>query len=365
MQVVNPIRILILTYQGAVAGSTMSISYLCKGLAEKGHKVVLACRKESLYNDLLYGSNVQIEHLPFSGKWDRITMRLIRDIVRKENIQIINAQASKDRYNSIFARWIYKLPVKLIHTRRQVPLSVGGLQSWFYTKGTDQVVAVSKGVKDALVEKGIPAKHITIIYNGTPTEKYEVIKDEKIAELKKTYKLISSDIVLGCVSRLKKQEQLIQALQLIKTPLTVFFLGITKKELEARIQTDCEPHKIHFLGVIDSKEALNFYPLFDLLVLASISEGLSQALLESMFLEVPVIATNAAGNPDLIEHNENGLLFEDGDSNDLANQINRIISDKYLSESLSENGKRTAHENFSIQKTIENYEQFFYDLLKN
>ena len=365
MQTTNPFRILTLTYQGAIAGSTMSVSYLCRGLAEKGHKVVLACKKDSLYNKLLSGTDVQIEYLPFSSKWDRTTMRMIRDIVEKENIQIINVQASKDRYNSIFARWIYKLPVKLVHTRRQIPLSVGGLQSWFYTKGTDQIVAVSKGVKEALVKKGIPSKHITVIHNGTPIEKYSVINDKQVDLLRKKYNIKPTDIVIGCVSRCKKQEQIIQALKHIKQPHTVFFVGIHAKDIEKKIDPYCKPHTIHYCGSIEPTEALNYYKLFNQFILPSISEGLSQSLLEAMFLGVPVIATNAAGNPDLITDGENGLLFEDKDSKGLADKINLLIEDKDLSQKLSENGKQTAHENFSIKKTIENYEVFFNNLINN
>lgn len=364
MQNKESLRILIITYQGGIAGSTMSVSYLCRGLSNKGHKAILACTKESMYKDLLADTDVEVIHLPFTGKTDRTSMRMIRDIVLREKIQIINAQASKDRYLTIFARWLYKLPVKLIHTRRQVPLSVGGLQSWFYTKGTDRIVAVSKGIKDALAKKGIPQKHISVIYNGTPTEKYKAINATHVEAIKKKFNLKPSDVVLGCVSRLKKQEQLIEALKHIETPLTVFFIGITKEQLQERIDTNCPQHKIHFLGTIDARETLHYYKIFDLNVLPSISEGLSQALLEAMFLGVAVIATDAAGNPDLIQHNENGLLFKDGDIEGLKNAIHSIISDEKLSKRLAENGKKTAHENFSINKTIENYEQFFYDLLE-
>ncbi len=291
-------------------------------------------------------------------------MRSIRDIVKKEDIQIINAQASKDRYNSIFARWIYKLPVKLVHTRRQVPMSVGGAQSWFYKIGTDQIIAVSGGVKDALIKKGIPSNHITVIYNGTPVEKYDVIDEKQIISLKKEYNIKPDDIVIGCISRLKNQHQIIQALKFIKRPITVFLLGVTKKDIEGKIDPYCPPHKIHYCGNIEPIKALNYYKLLNQFILPTLNEGLSQSLLEAMFLGVAVIATNVPSNPELIKNGENGLLFEDNDIKGLAKNINQLIEDKELSKKLSENGKKTAHNNFSINKTIENYEQFFNNLLK-
>ncbi len=355
---------MLITFQGGVAGSTLSVSYLCKGLSEKGHNVVLACPQDSMYKDLLKDSKVKIEHLPFKSKWDKVTMRMIRDIVQRENIQIINAQASKDRYNTIFARWIYKLPVKLIHTRRQVSLSVGGLQSWFYTKGTDKIVAVSNGIKDSLVSKGIPKKHIKVIYNGTPTEKYEQIDKQKVEKLKSELGLKPDDFVIGCISRCKKQEQIIQTLQHIEIPVKVVFVGINSHDIENRIEPFCEPHTIHYCGHMEPKEAINYHKLFDIFILPSSSEGLSQSLLEAMYLGVPVIATNAAGNPDLVQHMENGLLFKDADIEGLAENIKLLMNDKALYQKLKENGEYTAQKKFSIENTIENYENFFYELIE-
>lgn len=344
----------------------MSVSFLAKGMAERGHHVSLGCKKNSLYNSLLEGTNVKIEHLPFSSKWDRVSIQKIKDIVHRDQINIINAQSSYDRYLSIFAKWLYKLPVKLVHTRRQMPLSVGGLQSWFYTKGTDQIIAVSKGVKTALVKKGFSENHVTVIYNGTPAEKYANIDEAKTISLKQKYGLSESDFIVGSVSRLKKQIQLYEALKFIEQPLTVFFIGISANDLGVKLDDIAtKHHHIHFCGSIDPSEVLNYYKLFNLYVLPSTTEGLSQAILEAMFLALPVIATNAGGNPDLIKHMENGILFDDGDIESLAEAISSIRNDKNLALRLSEASRKTAREDFSIERTMDNYEIFFRKLISN
>ena len=358
------LRILILTYEGSIAGSTMSVSFLCRGLAERGHHVVLGCKKDSLYPELLKNDKVKIIHLPFSSKWDFTSIKNIRDIVGKEKINLINAQASYDRYLSIFAKWIYKLPIKLVHTRRQMPLSIGGIQSWLYTKGTDQVVAVSQGVKNALVKKGFPDHHVTVIHNGTPAEKYTNIEQKKVTLLKQRYNLKDTDFVVGSVSRLKKQIQLFESLKFIEHQITVFFVGITAKDIGAEKNNPIlSHHKVHFCGSIEPKEVLYYYKLFNLYVLPSTTEGLSQAILEAMYLELPVITTNAGGNPDLIQHGKNGFLFEDGDIKTLAELITKVKENNHLAKSLSEGSKQTAHIDFSINRTIDNYEKLFLKLL--
>lgn len=362
----TPLRILILTYEGVIAGSTMSITYLAKGLTEKGHQVIVACKKESLYPRLLKDTKVQIEHLPFASKWDRKSIQGIRDLVLKYQIEIINAQASYDRYLSIFARWIYKLPVKLVHTRRQMPLSVGGIQSWFYTKGTDQIIAVSQGVKDALVKKGTPENHVKVIYNGTPKEKYQNIDPAKIKLLEEKYALPEDGRVIGCISRLKKHIQVVKALEYIDEPLTAFFVGFTAEEIGIEeVNKARQKHTLHFLGLVDPTEVLAYYKLFNLYILPSTTEGLSQAILEAMYMGLPILATRAGGNPDLVKEMENGLLFEDDNAKELAEKLQLILNNKQLASSLSKGALHTAHHTFSIENTIENYQNYFFELRDN
>ena len=100
-------NILFLTYQGDVAGSTNSISYLAKGLAEKGHHVVMGCREDSVLFKMLQKTKVQCEPMTFRKKFDWQNIQHIKNIVKKHNIELINAQSSKDRYSSIFTNWLF------------------------------------------------------------------------------------------------------------------------------------------------------------------------------------------------------------------------------------------------------------------
>lgn len=360
------LSILFLTYQGDVAGSTNSIAYLAKGLAERGHEIHIGIRRESLLWKLLEGTKVNRIAMTFRGKFDFNNWRQIRDVVKAHKIQLINAQSSHDRYTSIFANWRYGLKVKIVHTRRQMPLSMGGpLQLLLYNKATDGVVAVGEQVKDGLAKLGIKDRHIKVIHNGTPTSKYDHIDYAKVESLKEKFNLKASDFVLGCVSRIKNQIQIIKALKLIKEPITAIFCGIEPTpEMLTVINEFPVKHTIHFEGQVESSEVLNYYKLFDAKILASTMEGLSQSLLESMALEVPVTATAFAGNLDLINNGENGLLFDDNDIEQIAQNILLLKNDEVLSERLKANGKHTALVTFNIENTISNYEQYFSSLIK-
>lgn len=358
-------NILFTTYQGHNEGSTQSITFLCKGLSDRGHNVYLACREESFIYELIQNTNVKIIPMVFKGKLDRKNIKHIKKVVEDYKIDLINAQASLDRYSTMFAKWFYKLDVKLVHTRRQKPESDGlFIQTWLYSKKTDKIVAVSDGVKQGLVKLGIPWDHVKVIHNGTPKSKYEKIDPEITHSLKEYYGIKKGDKVIGCVSRKKKQIQILEALKYLDFPVKMIFVGITEppnfKEIKSTFQVD---HRVFFEGKIPPERVLAHYALFDIKILASTMEGLSQSLLESMAMGVPVIATAASGNLDLIKDGENGLLFQDGDVQEIAQKIKYLFDNPLVWEKLSLAGKKTALEDFSIEKVISNYEEFFLSLV--
>ncbi|WPP52542.1 glycosyltransferase family 4 protein [Catalinimonas niigatensis] len=360
-------NILIVSQHAGMAGSTYSITYLAKGLSERGHKVYVACPANTLMQQLLISSKVQHIPMQIRNKLDRQNIRHIAQMVKEHQIDIIDAQSSKDRYTTILARWYYKLPVKLVHTRRQLALSVGILgQSWFYEKGTDKIIAVSRGVKQSLVNIGISAEHIKVIYNGTPREKYDKLDLQKVKDLKEKYAITAGDFVIGCVARRKEQDQLLNAIALLDQPVKVIFVGIeSEKNFQEIISGYGLPHKVHFTGAVPNTEVLNYYPLFDIKILPSKIEGLSQSLLEAMALKIPVIATDLGGNGELIEEGKNGYLFENENIQQLASLIDQLRQSENLRRQLGEYGQHTALDTFSIDRTIQRHELLFQQLCQD
>jgi L-malate glycosyltransferase len=361
------VNILLITQEDILAGSSFSVSYLAKGLQQRGHHVVVAARGGSVLHEILKDSNVTFEALSIRSRVDWGAIRQLVDLVKTHRIQVINAQSSKDRYITVLAKFFYHLPVILIHTRRQISMSVGGfMQNIIYVKGTDKIVAVSEGVKQSLVSKRIPANHIRVIYNGTPKEKYERIDSLSIQSLKQRFSISQDEIVIGCIARRKKQDQLLRSLDLIGKPVKVILVGIQEDEELRGIRSAWKlPHQIFYEGEVDSQKALNYYGIFTCTILCSVTEGLSQGLLESMYLGVPVIATAAAGNIDLVKHEYNGLLFPDENINALADCIKMIHSNPDLYRKLVSGGITTASDTFSIDRTVHTYEEFYMSLLSS
>jgi len=345
-----------------MAGSTYSAFYLANGLHQRGHDVWVGYKKGSFLEKLIEGADFEkIEFNP-NHKLDFKAAKQLATFVQVNQIDVVNAQASVDRHITIFARWFFGMPGKLLHTRRQKPQSVGGwLKAWFYTKGTDKIIAVSPAIKNFLINSGIPGHHIQVITNGIPESKWKSIDPLKVDALRKKYGINDEDLVIGCVSRIKKQDQILKAIQKIDKPTRVLFVGIVDQfpHLSELIKSLPSKHEVFFTGEISNEEVLQHYPLFTMKILPSDMEGFSQSILEAMALGVPVIATNASGNPNLIEDGVNGLLFEDGDIDQLSCLINKLEGDDPLRKDIIKNAWERVKNRFGLDEMILKYEKLF------
>lgn len=361
----TPLNILILTYQGDLAGSTNSIAYLAVGLAQRGHNVFVGVRPTRLLWKMLENTPVNRVAIPMKTKADLFSYWQVNQLVRKHNIQIINAQSSFDRYISIFSKWFFRYKAKIIHTRRQNPMSsVGWLQRQFYIKNTENIVVISEGLKKVFERKGYPAKHLKVIHNGIPEVRYSEWSAEIVDQYRKRLNFQPNAKIIGCVSRVKEQHLILKAVAELKDPsIELVFAGLPNDYLKPLIEEYGITNKIHDLGIIDSGDILNIYRLLDVNILASNMDGFGLVLLEAMAMECPVIASNYGGIPDVVQDGENGLLFENDDISTLKTQILRLFNEKGLKEKFIENGKKTAFEKYTMEKTISKYEEYFRSLV--
>jgi len=355
-------NILLITQEDFLAGSTFSVSYLAKELAARGNHVYVAARENSVLYELL-GNSPEVTFLPIviRSRFDLKAIRLLKSWVDEYKLDVINAQSSKDRYITIFARMFYGVRAKLYHTRRQYPMSAGGfLQRKLYVSGTDKIIVISHELKRIFIEKGFPAQHLHVIHNGIPAARYQQWSDEEISKLQARFGINPNDIVIGSIARLKRQEQILKALAYINRPeIKVLFVGITEGQYDKLCRELNLQNQVLYSGAVGADVVLNYYRLLTINVLASTIDGFGLVLLEAMAMGVPVIATRFGGIVDVVRHNENGLLFDDDDIETLASQLTLLVDNEPLRKQLISQGYKTAYEEFNIEKTAANYEAFF------
>jgi len=100
----------------------------------------------------------------------------------------------------------------------------------------------------------------------------------------------------------------------------------------------------------------------DAVLVCSRMEGLGRTCVEAMLMKKPVIGTNSGGIPELIEDGSTGLLYSPGDYLELADQIERLMDDAELRESLAVQGQRFALETFTPQRFGGRFNQIIHEL---
>jgi len=361
----NPLNILLTDFYGGMAGSTMSVSYLAKGLTENGHNVTVVCPKNSVLEELLKNTKVAIEAWKIKGKLDLNTAKKIKQLVVDKQIQLVDVQASKDRYVVAWAHWFYGLKIPIVYTRRQDPKSsLGSLQRKFYVASSDKIKVISHGLKDIFIKKGYPTEHLSVIHNGIDPKRYTQWSTQEVLTYKKQFDIQEHEVLIGAVSRLKEQTQILEAVkQLDNLNIVLLFAGIKTGILDDFANKIGLTNRIVYAGMVSNDKVLNIYHLLHINILASTMDGFGLVLLEAMAMECPVIGTRFGGIKDVIVHGENGFLFNDKDINTLTAQIQQLLNDNNLRRLFIENGKKTAFQTFTLNQTIQKHIQFYQNMI--
>jgi glycosyltransferase involved in cell wall biosynthesis len=341
------LTIIHLTHQGGGAGSTVSIAALAAAQRAAGHRVLVGCRAGTLLAAMARAAGVEVVPLAF----DRCASlaRQIARLVKDSGADVVNSHASRDRAACRLARLAGRLPAACIMTRRQMPrsLPVSVLLNGFLA---DCTIAVSGAVARALVRRGAPPWRVRVVPNGVDLTRID--RDVPGAAIETACVLADWRPwrpTVGVVARRKDQDVLLRALANLERPVTLTLLGL---EPDADLLALAAAVPRHTVRCVPFRpDVLAFYRIFDAVVLPSRGEGLSQALLEAMALGLPVVASRAGGNVDLVRHGEDGLLVAPRDPAAFAAALARLLGDAELRRHLGARARRTSRERFSMQRT--------------
>jgi len=179
-----------------------------------------------------------------------------------------------------------------------------------------------------------------------------LIPDEKIDKNNKNIKFLFA----GRIEEEKGLDLAIEALKRFaqKFPDKEFTFDIYGSGNEAylkRCKTLAEPiaSKVNFRGKVESKEQI-YSDASILLMPTRMREPFGMVIIEAMAHRCAVVATNAYGPSEIIEHGKNGLLFDMNRPIDFLTQIERLYFEQKLLKRLQENAYEHVSKNYSIFK---------------
>lgn len=231
---------------------------------------------------------------------------------------------------------------------------------------SDGVTAISSYLRDRTHQAFKVEREIEVIRNFVNCDVY-VAKPELIAEMRPEYAAPDEKLLvhLSNFRPVKRIADVVQVFAKVANamPARLMMIGdgpdrSTAEYLARKLGVS---DRVHFLGKQDNVNEL--LPLADLMLMPSEMESFGLAALEAMACRVPAIATLVGGVPELIDNGVNGLLFEVGDVDGMAEAAIGLLNDPARLETLSAAARKTAQDHFCAYTIIARYEHYYRQIL--
>ena len=235
----------------------------------------------------------------------------------------------------------------------------------------DSFVAVSGEVVTGLRTWGIPADRIAQIPNGADTDRFVPSTPVDKQHARVALGLEADNLVtifVGRLSAVKGVDTLLRAWKNVhqvypNARLLLLGDGPERTALQALADELELGQTLAFCGA--QPDVLPYFQAADLFALPSVSEGLSNALLEAMAAGLPCVASNIGGNVDLISHGENGLLFQPGSVEHLTDVLLRLSANDIERQELGGRARETVEADYSLDRVMEKYAELYHRLTVN
>jgi glycosyltransferase involved in cell wall biosynthesis len=251
------------------------------------------------------------------------------------------------------------------------------LSSWNYrilraTAGLpDRVICVSEAVRQVVVEREcVDEGRAVVIHNGIELRKVST-SSAAIEAVRNELGLSPAHLIVGMVANLNRAvkgvQYFVEAMPLIlrEVPEARFLIlggGPDEISLKARTEELGVQGHVVFAGFRPDIE--RFYPIIDVSVLTSLSEGLSMTLLESMNFAIPVVATHVGGNPEIVRDGESGFLVPPRDPIAFARRVVELLANPQLRRQMGRAGRTVVEQGFSLSRTASRYLNVYEETLK-
>ena len=358
-----------------VGGSERNITQLLGGINKDKFKLYVA---RFIYASVEPEENIRDKDCPIlklggAGIYTISGLRnlvFLKKFVREKKISLIVTYHESSDFYGLVLSIICNIPV--ISSRRDMGFKTKSHHRLAYKLGGryfDSVIAVSNAVRQEVIKRRwFPEGRTFTIYNGVDTANYGNAHDG--TSLKGTLGIDLESPVVGMVANIRKvkgYQYFLQASSIIHryNPNAQFLAigydstqpGFTITELKRYVEKMGISKNLHFLG--GREDVADIISIFDVAVLASLSEGFSNVILEYMASSKPVVATRVGGNPEIVVHGETGLLVPPADARALADAILSILGDKEKALRYGVAGRKRVEEKFELGKMVRQYEYFF------
>jgi glycosyltransferase involved in cell wall biosynthesis len=339
-------------------------SHLVAKLIARGVQAQILVGEVGKYFDVLASQQAIISSVSLSSRIDIIGIKKIRQVIKDFQPDIIHSFSARGLSNALIASWGRALK-HVAYRGTMGNLSRWDPSSWmsFLNPRLDKIVCVSDAVRSDLIRFGIVPKKLVRIYKGHNPEWYQATDSKDLTE----FGLSHGEPVIACVANsrpVKGIDILIRAFRLIPVTVKAQLLLIGEVRDPSLLKLAQGDARIHFTGF--RKDAPAIVAACNIFCMPSRRrEGFPKALIEAMIQGLPAVVSDVGGLPEIVKHNQNGLVVAADDIVMLSQALMRLIKEPELCTVFGQRARTDIIENFSIDQTIEQTFAVYQDLLRS
>ena len=234
----------------------------------------------------------------------------------------------------------------------------------------DMVVTVSRGMRQGFIDAHrYPPAKARYILNGVNTARFRPVQGDYEMERKRVLNITGSPL-LGTVGRLVEDKGISTLLDAFATlrhdlpgaSLVVVGDGPYRHALETRAHALGISDSVFFLGM--RSDLASLYPVLDLFVLPSYTEGISMTILEAASCELPIVATDVGGTPEIVEDGRTGRLAPPRDPRALAEAIRDQWRNIESAHTMGRAARDFVIRRFSLDRMAREYIDLYQEILR-
>lgn len=295
---------------------------------------------------------------PGNHPW--MAVRLAR-LLRAWKVDIVHTRNAESFFYGVVAARLAGVRA-VVHSEHGRQFPERPLRAWLQRlllRSVNVAFTVSQQLKSDLQrELHVPADRFEVVYNGVDVERFLCQRTRALTQS------AAHGLLIGSVGRLvpvKNYALLLEAVARLANFRSCRLLligdGPERAGLERLAARLGLGSRVAFCGHRDDVPQL--LEQVDVFVLPSLSEGMSNTLLEAMAAGLPVVASDVGGNRELIEPDRTGMLFRSGDVAALTGRLEQLLGSSELRARLGEAAALRVRAEFSMQAMLARYAQLY------
>ena len=346
-------RVLLVDLESAWRGGQSQALLLLQGLRARGHEAELLSVSGAALAERAQAASIPVHTA--AANFRRLgAARLLRRLLRECRFDVVHANEA----HALTAAWLagaHRQAPVVVSRRVAFPLHASRLARARYQSALC-VLAISRFVAKSVVDSGLPAGVIRVVYDGVAVP--PPCSPESRRRACERWGIAPGEPLLGCVGYLlpeKGQESLLRAFPEIhaRVPNCRLLLagdGPCRQRLD-RLAKQLGVHSaVLFAGHVE--DVSEVYRALDLFVFPSLAEPLGTSLLAAMSCGLPVMAVAAGGVPEVIEEGS-GLLLAQSSPEEIARAAVGLLLDRELAARLGAAARRVIERRFTADHMVD------------